>query len=336
MRFLHYIKDRISLLVWCALSMIILALFLIAAGNSFDTVCVVLFIESMTIVIYICISFVRRYRYLNSLLQLSDSLEEKYLISEVMEKPLHAEDEVFYGLLKKADKSMLEKIAEIREEKKEYREYIEQWVHEAKTPITAMQLMCQNHKDRIPKGFMLELEKLNHYVEQTLYFARSEETYKDYLVREIKLEDVVHQAILENRQLLMQNEVQIEVQASELTAYTDEKWIVFILNQLFQNAVKYKKDRLIIKIEIQQQEDKTVISVIDNGLGISKEDLPRIFEKGFTGQNGRKGKRATGMGLYLCKRLCERLQVGIDACSDGINGTTFRLIFYRNRLMEIR
>ena len=231
---------------------------------------------------------------------------------------------------------MLEKIAEIREEKKEYREYIEQWVHEAKTPITAMQLMCQNHKDRIPKGFMLELEKLNHYVEQTLYFARSEETYKDYLVREIKLEDVVHQAILENRQLLMQNEVQIEVQASELTAYTDEKWIVFILNQLFQNAVKYKKDRLIIKIEIQQQEDKTVISVIDNGLGISKEDLPRIFEKGFTGQNGRKGKRATGMGLYLCKRLCERLQVGIDACSDGINGTTFRLIFYRNRLMEIR
>ena len=124
---------------------------------------------------------------------------------------------------------------------------------------------------------------------------------------------MVHQAILENRQLLMQNEVQIEVQASELTAYTDEKWIVFILNQLFQNAVKYKKDKLIIKIEIQQQEDKTVISVIDNGLSISKEDLPRIFEKGFTGQNGRKGKRATGMGLYLCKRLCERLQVGIDA-----------------------
>ena len=108
------------------------------------------------------------------------------------------------------------------------------------------------------------------------------------------------------------------------------------MNQLFQNAVKYKKDKLVIKIEIQQQEDKTVISVIDNGLGISKEDLPRIFEKGFTGQNGRKGKRATGMGLYLCKRLCERLQVGIDACSDGINGTTFRLIFYRNRLMEIR
>ena len=132
---------------------------------------------------------------MEKLLNLAEQLEERYLLSEVMEKPERADDRVYYQLLKLAGKSMLEQVNEVRRERTEYKEYVEQWVHEIKTPITAMKLLCENNHSQVTKELLPQLEKVNLYTEQALYYARSEHTEKDYSVREVRLLDVVHQEI---------------------------------------------------------------------------------------------------------------------------------------------
>lgn len=260
-------------------------------------------------------------------------LSERYLISEVMELPEQAEDQVYYQLLKMAGKSMLEKIGEVERERLEYKEYIEQWIHEIKTPITAMKLLCENHRTDWTKELLLELEKTNRFTEQALYYARSEHTEKDYSVREMALSQVVHQAIADNKYLLLQSGMRLEVEEMQDTVYSDEKWVRFILNQLIANAVKYRMEQPVLRISTHKRQDQVVLVVEDNGIGIAASDLPRIFEKGFTGQNGRMVQQSTGIGLYLCKRLCEKLGIGIMAESSE-HGTAISLSFHINCLIH--
>lgn len=334
---IRFMKDRAAVLLLQLLMMVLLDLFLYSAGNSMDAVVLIDAVWAAAVTVYFLVYFYRRKRYLAQLLGLAENLEERYLVSEVMELPQRAEDRVFYQLLQLAGKSMLERVGDVAREKRDYREYIEQWVHEAKTPVTAMRLLCENNRERIPKNMFVELEKLDHYIEQALFYARSEQTHKDYLIREVVLEEAVHQSVSQNRQLLLQSHVQIQVTDTGITAFTDEKWLVFILNQLIQNAVRYKSDTPVIKIEVKKDADKSgvLLSVADNGIGIRAEELPRIFEKGFTGSNGRRTGNTTGMGLYLCRRLCDSLQIGLDVCSDGSSGTEFTLSFCQNEYVSL-
>lgn len=333
MLFFDYLKDRIwGILCW-VLWGVLVSMFLLSVGNTIDTVCVVFFASLFCSVIFMGIAFLRRKQYLEELLRLTEGLSEKYLIAEVMKKPLRSDDAIFYRMIKICNKSMLEKVGETQTGQKEYKEYIEQWVHEIKTPVTAIKLLCENQKSDLTKLYLAELEKINHYIEQTLYYARSEHIEKDYLIREIRLVDIIHQAIAENKQLLLQNQVKIEIEDCEMTAFTDEKWMVFIFNQLIQNAVKYRREESVLSFRCIQEKDRELLCLEDNGIGIPAEDLPRIFEKGFTGKNGREERHATGMGLYLCKRLCDNLGVGITAQSDGENGSQFQIIFYKNQFL---
>ena len=264
---------------------------------------------------------------------MAGQLSERYLIPEVMELPEQAEDQVYYRILKMAGKAMLEQIGEVKRERLEYKEYIEQWIHETKTPITAMKLLCENHRTDWTKELLLELEKTTRFTEQALYYARSEHTEKDYSVREMALSNVVHQAIADNKYLLLQNGIHLEVEEMQDTVYSDEKWVRFILNQLIANAVKYRSEQPILHFSASRQQDQVVLVVEDNGIGIPSADLPRIFEKGFTGQNGRTVQQSTGIGLYLCKRLCEKLGIGIIADSSD-HGTAISLSFHINCLIQ--
>ena len=260
---------------------------------------------------------------------MTEQLEEKYLITEVMKEPERADEQVLYRIMKMGEKSMLEKIGRIEKERKEYKEYIEQWIHEAKTPITAMKLLSENNRCDFTRELLIELENMNRYTEQALYYARSEHTEKDYLIRETDLEDVVHSAISDNKYLLRQNGVTITVDDMQEHVYTDEKWVRFILDQIIGNAVKYRTEQPILHFYTVKKEDRIELSVEDNGIGIQEGDLPRIFEKGFTGQNGRIVQSSTGIGLYLCKRLCDKLGIGMTAYSGG-EGTTIVLSFHIN------
>ena len=328
----RYWKNRIPFLLTNLICMVALTVFLLVCGNSISTVLLILSVWTLILLAGLFLTYWQRDRQMRQLLDMAGQLSERYLISEVMELPEQAEDQVYYRLLKMAGKSMLEQIGEIRRERQEYKEYIEQWIHEIKTPITAMKLLCENHRTDWTKELLLELEKTNRFTEQALYYARSEHTEKDYSVRKMALIQVVHQAIADNKYLLLQSGMHLEVEEIQDTVYSDDKWVRFILNQLIANAVKYRTGQPILRFSTHRQQDQVVLVVEDNGIGISATDLPRIFEKGFTGQNGRNVQQSTGIGLYLCKRLCEKLGIGITAESSE-NGASISLAFHINCLI---
>ena len=328
----RYWKNRIPFLLTNLICMVALTVFLLVCGNSISTVLLILSVWTLILLAGLFLTYWQRERQMRQLLDMAGQLSERYLISEVMELPAQAEDQVYYRLLKMAGKSMLEQIGEIRRERQEYKEYIEQWIHEIKTPITAMKLLCENHRTDWTKELLLELEKTNRFTEQALYYARSEHTEKDYSVRKMALIQVVHQAIADNKYLLLQSGMHLEVEEIQDTVYSDDKWVRFILNQLIANAVKYRTGQPILRFSTHRQQDQVVLVVEDNGIGISATDLPRIFEKGFTGQNGRNVQQSTGIGLYLCKRLCEKLGIGITAESSE-NGASISLAFHINCLI---
>ena len=204
-------------------------------------------------------------------------------------------------MIRKSNKSVIERIRAIEDEKKEYREYIESWVHEIKAPITGIDLMCENHKETLTKRIALENRKIENYVDMALYYARSDEVYQDYMIRETDLGQTAAEILQRNKRYLIQKGIQAEVNCPDI-AYTDGKWIGFILNQLLLNSAKYSKEQgTHIRIFTEHTENGVRLTVKDNGIGIKPEEIERIFEKGFTGSNGRKTERSTGMGLYSCK-----------------------------------
>ena len=325
----QYLKNQLPVILINLLGMLALALFLIASGNSIQTVLFILVV--WLIVLFSCLLFFyfSRKKYLDKLLDMTEQLEERYLLPEIMQEPERADEQVFYQIMKMAEKSMLERIGEVQRERKEYKEYIEQWIHEVKTPITAIKLICENNRCSFTRELMAELENINRFTEQALYYARSEHTEKDYSVREISLSDVVHGAIADNKYLLRQNNVAVTVEDVEYSIYSDDKWLRFILDQLISNAVKYRADQPVLHFFAVKENDRIILSVEDNGIGIPQSDLPRIFEKGFTGHNGRTIHSSTGIGLYLCRRLCDKLGIGISASSEG-KGTAISLSFRIN------
>lgn len=258
------------------------------------------------------------------IIDLVDGLEETYYIADVLPKPKEFQNKAYCYALKKACKSMNDEIGKITEEKQDYQEYVESFVHEIKIPIGALSLTFDNTKNYTLKK---ETDKIFQLVEQMLYYARSENTEKDYFVKQLQLDEVIHNVILKFRHSLMERKAIINIHDIENVIYTDEKWLTFILSQIVQNAIKYF-DKQENKLTIYSQDNGTNILLVieDNGCGIKASDLSRVFEKGFTGSNRNKAK-ATGMGLYLSKKLCDRLGLKLDIASTEKEYTRLTITF---------
>lgn len=339
-----YWKNRIPYFILHVLCMLLLSIFLTATGSSRDTILLILLFWILLLLLCTFAGCRQRKRELDRLLQTAEQLDQRYLIFEIMNFPWRAEDQVFHRLLRLAGKSMLEEIGAVTRDRTSYRDYIEQWIHEIKTPITAMRLLCENNRTPYTRELLAQLEKTNAYTEQALYYARSEHTEKDFSIREIVLTDVIHQAVSDNKYLLQQEHVAIDVAQSSQTVFSDEKWLRFILNQFIANAVKYRRmdsaaqsaseDSVTPAIQFctARQGGTVFLYISDNGIGIPKSDLPYVFDKGFTGRNGRLRQGSTGLGLYLCKRLCDKLEIGLQVHSSA--ETTIVLSFYINDLID--
>ena len=195
----QYLKDQLPVLLINLLGMLALSLFLMANGNGLQIILFILAVWLLVMVLCLLFFYFSRRKHLEKLLDMAEQLEERYLLPEIMQEPEKADEQVFYQIMKMAEKSMLERIGEVQRERKEYKEYIEQWIHEVKTPITAIKLICENNRCSFTRDLMAELENINRFTEQALYYARSEHTENDYSVREIRLSNVVHGAIADNK-----------------------------------------------------------------------------------------------------------------------------------------
>lgn len=200
-------------------------------------------------------------------------------------------------------------------------------------------MIIENNKSEVTKSINEELNKVENYIEQALFYAKSNTVEKDYYVKNITLKEIVNDSIKKNKNVLIHEKVSVNIHELEQKVYTDNKWIEFILNQIIQNSIKYRKKDSTLEIEIYAKEKKenVILYIKDNGIGIKKGEITRVFEKGFTGTNGRIiGKKSTGIGLYLCKKLCIKLGIEIELNSIYNEGTEIRLVFPKDSYTDLK
>ncbi len=260
-------------------------------------------------------------------MEMLERLEKKTLLCSMMPVPNSPETEIMDEILRISQKNMNDEISKYMRISKEYREYIEMWIHEVKTPIAAAKLIMQNQDNEVSSSVMEELTSIEDYVEQALYYARSNDVSKDYMVKTCNLQDIVNEVIRRNRKYFIQRKIGLQLNNLDQVIYTDSKWVEFILHQVVGNAIKYTNEDANIQFYAETRSNQVILYIEDNGVGISEKDLPRVFEKGYTGKNGRQLKTATGMGLYLCKKLCTKLNLAIAIISKEGEGTTVHIVF---------
>ena len=330
MRFRDYIKEKMVLIIGTILALVSVEILLLAYNISILIRVYCAFIIVFVMALAILIEYKKKKDYYNELIKNMEELKEKYLISEIIKTPNFIEGKILKDILQDTGKSMLENVNYYKNIQEDYKEYIELWIHEVKIPIAASKMIIENNKNEVTKSIDEELDKVENYTEQALFYARSNAVEKDYIINKTNLKEIVNGAILKNKTTLLNEKVSIELSnLKDEEVYTDSKWAVFIINQIIQNAIKYsKKENKKVEISSQEKNDRVILYIKDNGIGIKKGEITRVFERGFTGENGRIiGQKSTGIGLYLCKKLCEKLGLGIELNSEKDKGTEVRIIF---------
>lgn len=336
MTFAKYCKDRWWMFLTFAVSMGLIWIFLSAYHNSSQEKIVVFLICFLTFLIFCFTDFFRKRAFFNEMLQKTKELDKKYLITDVMEDCGFYEGAILQDILRDCNKSMAEEVAEYRQNSKEFREYIETWVHEVKIPVSSLRLMCHNNSEMEEK-MVSPLKQIDDDINNVLFYARSECSHKDYIIKEVNVKKVFTAVAVANRIPLQLLDAQIHTEGLDICVTTDEKWLEFILGQLMSNSMKYRDPIRRLELEIFAKENEKVVEVHfkDNGIGIPAADLNRVFEKSFTGENGRSGAASTGMGLHIVKNLCDKLGHKISVQSQKGEYTEMILVFSKNRFYKM-
>ena len=328
MKMLDYLKEKSIFLSVNLMFFIMISTVMYFSNISFVIIFLVFFIWFFPLSTYILIEYMKYRKYFSNINNILESLDKKYLLPEVLQESNFMVGENINDILKELSRDMHEQVKHYRNIQEEYREYIEMWVHEIKTPIASSKLLIENNTNEVTRKIDTQMDRIENYVEQVLYYSRSDEVGKDYIIKKVGLSKLVKDVIKRNQRDFISKRISLQLGDLDEIIYSDTKWIEFILNQIIGNAIKYSKgkdDK--IEIYLKKISSAVVLTIKDHGVGIIERDLNRVFEKGFTGENGRKFGKSTGIGLYLCKKLTDKLGLGLQVQSEENVGTEISIIF---------
>ena len=323
----EFLSDRLDRILIQAVCAAGAAFFLRATGTQSGVLAILLLALLLVFAGVQLADFLRQRARLRELESILEGLDQKYLFAECVPTPRSLYERRLFELTRRAGRAMTGAVSDARAAQREYREYVEGWVHEIKTPITAARLICQKLDGDTRRRLICELDQVQAHVERALFYARAESPERDCVIRQTQLSQLVAQAVGEHRALLIQSGVRVETDGLDCSVYTDGKWAAFILGQLLQNAARYRGPEPVVTISARPLGRQVQLTVADNGLGIPAQELPRVFDRGFTGSNGRARGGSTGIGLYLCKKLAVFLELGLEISSEEGRGTTVTLTF---------
>ena len=335
MSIIEFIKERMIFLIINLIMFLLVAILMKIVKVSINIILILFLIWFGPILIYMFLEFIKYRRYLNNLINTVENLDRKYLLPEVIEEPRFQEARIINDVLKQCNKSRHEKVKHYKDEQIEYREYIETWVHEIKTPIASAKLILENDNSNLSERINYEMKRVEGFIEQVLYYARSSDVSKDYIIKEFSLRSVVMKSVKSNSRDFINKNIKLDIRGIEGNIFSDEKWVEFIINQIIINAVKFSiPNEGKVSIYSKVNENNIILTIEDNGVGINEKDIDRVFEKGFTGENGRKFGKSTGIGLYLCKKLCDKLGIGISLNSKENIGTKVNIVFPQGKFTD--
>ena len=309
MNFKKYLLDKFIEILIVIFGYIIILMMLLAFKIPSQVIIGITIVFSIIYLAIILISYFKRRGFYNNLINNVGKLDKKYLVLEMLNEPSFYDGEILYQILYEINKSMNENVKQYEMSLVDFKEYIELWIHEIKLPIASLTLMNHNQKKKIDKRYVEQIRKIDDYVDQILYFVRSENAEKDYLIKETNLKKVINNVAMKNKDDLLENNINFLVEAKDVMVLTDSKWLEYIINQIVSNSIKYIRNDVdsIIKLQVEDLTNQINLHIYDNGIGIPEKDIRRVFEKTFTGENGRNRSKSTGMGLYIVKKLCEKL-----------------------------
>ena len=337
MKFGSFLKDRLYSIVTALFSYFIILLVLLAYKSDKAIVIAITIILLVTYILLFLTDFFRKQKFYTDLLTNIENLDKAYLVLETLNRPEFYEGELLCQALYEIDKSMNENVRIEKEQLLDNKEYIEMWIHEVKRPLASLVLTLNNQKNILDRKTKNILKRLEDYVDQVLYYVRSENAEKDYFIKEVDLSKVIKNVGIKNMDDLLDNKVEFIVDKTNYKVFTDSKWLEFILNQIINNSIKYKRniDNSYIKIYVKDNLDTTVLIIEDNGIGIKSSDIRQVFDKTFTGTNGREKTTSTGMGLYIAKNLCKKLGHKIEIESKENEYTRVFITFAKNKFYDV-
>ncbi|TDQ37372.1 sensor histidine kinase [Aureibacillus halotolerans] len=337
--FLHYIlykKSWISLIILLLIVMNTLIQF--DGGISVNSYSL-LYLNVLYLIIFLCF-FIWRYKketaYLKALRTLIEQMDDHWV--EDLPKPQNRfPDHIMYSFLISVDQLHKKNLHDHTSAQVMEHHYLASWVHEMKAPLTAMKLTIDAHRHQtLAQKLDAQWLRLHLMVDRQLYIARLPSLESDFSVSEVVVEDMIKEEIRELSSWCMEKNISVDIDVAKRTSVlTDKKWCQFVFRQLLANAIKYSPDGESITIKMNHiEQGEVTLGITDQGPGIQPHDLPRIFDKGFTGENGRVQQAATGLGLYLAKEITKNLNIRLDVTSAVGCGTTMYMAFSKNHPFE--
>ncbi|MCW6060856.1 sensor histidine kinase [Clostridium sporogenes] len=324
----EFIKDKMVVIICNMLIFVVIAAIMAAIKVSLIIILSAFCIWFLPLVSYMSLQFIKYKNYYDEVDSILENLDNKYLLPEIIREANFIEGEKLNSILKEISRDMHENVKYYKDMQEDYREYIETWVHEIKTPIASTKLIIENNRNEVTNKIDFQMDRIEGFVEQVLYYSRSNNVSKDYIIKQINLDLIVRNVIKRNYRDFIHKKIKLDIKDIDEIVHSDGKWVEFIINQIIVNSIKYSNSKEpMISIYSIKKANSVMLTIEDNGAGIIDKDINRVFEKGFTGENGRKFSKSTGMGLYLCEKLCSKLGLKIIIVSEVNKGTKVTLIF---------
>lgn len=329
-----YLKDRAAAIALAAVCAAAMGGMFLVLGAGTDAALLAVGIVAACTACALALGYARRRRFYRELAQITQDLDRTYFAASLVGEPDFLEGRLAYRALEAVGKAAADDVAAHRQQAEAYRDYVELWIHEIKTPIAAATLMAAGLHGPESAKLKGELARIEGYVEQALFYARSTSLAQDYAIREVELAAAAREAVKKNARFLIEHGTVPSFELpGELKVLADEKWLVFIIGQIVVNAAKYGASQVAFTArgEGEGPAAATVLEIVDDGCGIPSADVPRVFDRGFTGANGRAQGSSTGMGLYLVATLCAKMGLGVGLASEEGTGTRVMLTFPHDR-----
>lgn len=325
MTFLKYLKDKCGLIIFYCFILLFIFATICISGKAIllsANVLYIIIVSMILFALYLFADFIKIRDYSRQLKRL-ETLKDSDAIS-ILPKAVTNEQKIYNEFLENLYLQHSEEILQIRNEFLQNTDFLTSWVHEIKTPITAIKLASDNNSSDSETIDIVkeEIDRIEDYVQKVLYYSRVNDFSKDYIISSTDISKVVRKCIRKHSTLFIKKHIQLNLENVNYTIDTDVKWIGFIIDQLISNALKYTSNGGKITIDIQENDNEFALFVKDNGIGIKGEDMPNLFKRTFTGYNGRtEASNSTGLGLYLSQKLAGKLGHYITIYSKAGAGT---------------
>lgn len=314
-----YLQGKSGYLLFGLIVLLLVDSILFRFALNWQDVLIIDLLLLLPLIVYGIGDFLRRYHYYNEVQQRIQEIDRPFLLGELLPAASFIDGQLLNEIIRAMTASLNEQLTQLKAEQNDYYDYVELWVHEIKLPLASLQLMTDNHHLN-PYEVKKALAQMDRLIQQSLFYAKSTQVNNDYHISVQSSQAILSDCVARYATDLIGNHFKIVMPENDVQVRTDKQWVAFIVGQLIGNAIKYRRLDGTPQLEIAIITTAEYIDwrIIDFGLGIPAKDLPHLFEKGYTGQNGRQQQQSTGIGLYLCQKLCQ--QLGIELMIDSIEG----------------